>query len=418
MSSHGRIVTSQRREEELNENHSENYSQMYEEVDLMELIMVLWRKKWLIILLTLSFMLAAFIISKAISPTYEAVLSLRIREPFLANIPLTFSYDQTAPTQLIPEKPTTAEVITLFQSPSIMKAVQERYGGESWEAIKNRLSIEAPDKTDIITLKATGENPAASVALVTTWADIATERYHAQATETLQTTLNELVSKYNSSKAELDQLRAEMTAFNETNNIQVLRKQLEVLTTTMVEYQNEMHELSIQIEELESKVNSYRDSLANRDSLARNTVSQEVIGAIAIVENESALAAARARKEAIEPLLASIEQQINQLQKDLATKQAAEQQLRSRIEQIETVHATLSRQYEQARLIQSVPLSYFQQIGEPIPPENPVKPRTLLNVAIAAVLGVFVGVGLALFLEYFDDYKKQQTGNVGKTVNV
>jgi len=407
MSSHGRIVTSQRREEELNENHSENYSQMYEEVDLMELIMVLWRKKWLIILLTLSFMLAAFIISKAISPTYEAVLSLRIREPFLANIP-----------QLIPEKPTTAEVITLFQSPSIMKAVQERYGGESWEAIKNRLSIEAPDKTDIITLKATGENPAASVALVTTWADIATERYHAQATETLQTTLNELVSKYNSSKAELDQLRAEMTAFNETNNIQVLRKQLEVLTTTMVEYQNEMHELSIQIEELESKVNSYRDSLANRDSLARNTVSQEVIGAIAIVENESALAAARARKEAIEPLLASIEQQINQLQKDLATKQAAEQQLRSRIEQIETVHATLSRQYEQARLIQSVPLSYFQQIGEPIPPENPVKPRTLLNVAIAAVLGVFVGVGLALFLEYFDDYKKQQTGNVGKTVNV
>lgn len=410
MSSHGRIVTSQRREEELNENHSENYSQMYEEVDLMELIMVLWRKKWLIILLTLSFMLAAFIISKAISPTYEAVLSLRIREPFLANIPLTFSYDQTAPTQLIPEKPTTAEVISLFQSPSIMKAVQERYGGESWEAIKNRLSIEAPDKTDIITLKATGENPAASVALVTTWADIATERYHAQVTETLQTTLNELVSKYNSSKAELDQLRAEMTAFNETNNIQVLRKQLEVLTTTMVEYQNEMHELSIQIEELESKVNSYRDSLA------RNTVSQEVIDSI--VENESALAAARARKEAIEPLLASIEQQINQLQKDLATKQAAEQQLRSRIEQIETVHATLSRQYEQARLIQSVPLSYFQQIGEPIPPENPVKPRTLLNVAIAAVLGVFVGVGLALFLEYFDDYKKQQTGNVGKTVNV
>ncbi len=78
----------------------------------------------------------------------------------------------------------------------------------------------------------------------------------------------------------------------------------------------------------------------------------------------------------------------------------------------------MSRQYEQARLIQSVPLSYFQQIGEPIPPENPVKPRTLLNVAIAAVLGVFVGVGLALFLEYFDDYKKQQTGNVGKTVNV
>lgn len=410
MSSHGRIVTSQRREEELNENHSENYSQMYEEVDLMELIMVLWRKKWLIILLTLSFMLAAFIISKAISPTYEAVLSLRIREPFLANILLTFSYGQTAPTQLIPEKPTTAEVISLFQSPSIMKAVQERYGGESWEAIKNRLSIEAPDKTDIITLKATGENPAASVALVTTWADIATERYHAQVTETLQTTLNELVSKYNSSKAELDQLRAEMTAFNETNNIQVLRKQLEVLTTTMVEYQNEMHELSIQIEELESKVNSYRDSLA------RNTVSQEVIDSI--VENESALAAARARKEAIEPLLASIEQQINQLQKDLATKQAAEQQLRSRIEQIETVHATLSRQYEQARLIQSVPLSYFQQIGEPIPPENPVKPRTLLNVAIAAVLGVFVGVGLALFLEYFDDYKKQQTGNVGKTVNV
>lgn len=398
---------------------SENYNETYEEIDLMELIMILVKKKWLIVLLALGAMVAAFIASNLMSPEYEATLSLRVREPFVANILLTPSYEpnQAASTTspslksaLIPEKPPVEEIVRMFQSPSIMREIQETYGANSWEAIRSRLSIEAPSKTNMIVLKATGDSPESSVSLVTTWAKIATDRYHAQVEETLHATFSELSSKYSSSKIELDNILAEIVRFNEENNIQTLLAQLEVLTTSMVEYQNEMQELAIQINELESKVNSYRESLS------RNTVSQEIVDAL--VENESALAAAKARRKAIEPIFATMDQQVKDLQVQLATKQAAEQQLRSRMQQIEATHSSLSKKYEQVRLLQSVPLSYFQVIGEPIPPEHPIKPRTLLNVAIAGVLGVFVGIGLAFFLEYFEDYKKRQANSETKVLSV
>jgi len=36
-------------------------------------------------------------------------------------------------------------------------------------------------------------------------------------------------------------------------------------------------------------------------------------------------------------------------------------------------------------------------------PVNPIKPRLLMNVAVAFVLGILVAVGLAFVIEYFDD---------------
>ncbi len=37
------------------------------------------------------------------------------------------------------------------------------------------------------------------------------------------------------------------------------------------------------------------------------------------------------------------------------------------------------------------------------PPENPIAPRPLSNMAVAGVLGIMIAVGLAFFLEYLDD---------------
>lgn len=49
-------------------------------------------------------------------------------------------------------------------------------------------------------------------------------------------------------------------------------------------------------------------------------------------------------------------------------------------------------------------------LTEAIPPENPspVSPNPLLNIAIAVVLGIMVGVGLAFLLEYLDNTLKTE----------
>jgi capsular polysaccharide biosynthesis protein len=47
-----------------------------------------------------------------------------------------------------------------------------------------------------------------------------------------------------------------------------------------------------------------------------------------------------------------------------------------------------------------------QVIDKAQPPENPVKPRPKLNMAIAGVLGIMAGVFLAFLLEYMDNTLK------------
>ena len=40
------------------------------------------------------------------------------------------------------------------------------------------------------------------------------------------------------------------------------------------------------------------------------------------------------------------------------------------------------------------------------PPLNPIKPRILMNIAVAFILGLLIAVGLAFVIEYFDDTVK------------
>ena len=44
-----------------------------------------------------------------------------------------------------------------------------------------------------------------------------------------------------------------------------------------------------------------------------------------------------------------------------------------------------------------------QVMDQAFPPDSPIAPRRLLNMAVAGVLGVMIAVGLAFLLEYMDD---------------
>ena len=62
----------------------------------------------------------------------------------------------------------------------------------------------------------------------------------------------------------------------------------------------------------------------------------------------------------------------------------------------------LAKRYEEARISEVMEPTDVQIVDVAIAPERPIKPRKTLNVAIAAVLGLFVGTGLAFALEYMN----------------
>jgi tyrosine-protein kinase Etk/Wzc len=68
----------------------------------------------------------------------------------------------------------------------------------------------------------------------------------------------------------------------------------------------------------------------------------------------------------------------------------------------ETVYTLLTAQYEQAKLAEARDTPTVQVLDQAIPAEKKSKPSIRLNMAIAGVLALFVGIFLAFFLEYMD----------------
>ena len=68
----------------------------------------------------------------------------------------------------------------------------------------------------------------------------------------------------------------------------------------------------------------------------------------------------------------------------------------------EQVYLLLRNRYEEVRITEAMQTSRVTVIDPGIVPQVPVRPRKTLNVAIAAALGVVVGVSLALLQEFLD----------------
>ncbi len=79
----------------------------------------------------------------------------------------------------------------------------------------------------------------------------------------------------------------------------------------------------------------------------------------------------------------------------------------------ETIYTMLRQRYEELRITEAQEAANVSVLDPAIVPQRPVKPRKMLNVAIAGFLGVFVGVGLAFVLELIDTTVQEPGGDRG-----
>lgn len=86
-----------------------------------------------------------------------------------------------------------------------------------------------------------------------------------------------------------------------------------------------------------------------------------------------------------------------------ATDDAQKARLEASVAQHRTTYSTLLANAQQAKLAEAQ-ASNNLVVSEPaIVPETPVRPRTLTNALLAAVIGALLAVGAAFLIEYLDD---------------
>ena len=74
----------------------------------------------------------------------------------------------------------------------------------------------------------------------------------------------------------------------------------------------------------------------------------------------------------------------------------------------ENTYTRLRSKHEEIQLSEALQGSEIYVIDKAIVPDKPIKPRKLLNTAIAGILGLFIAVGVAFVLEHTDKLKHGQ----------
>jgi non-specific protein-tyrosine kinase len=116
-------------------------------------------------------------------------------------------------------------------------------------------------------------------------------------------------------------------------------------------------------------------------------------------------------KENLARQLAIIEEDMKATQQAIAALQSSTSaidqaeltRLRSTLTQYQASYATLLKSYEEIRLAEAQAMDNVVVAEPAVVPRYPVKPNTLQNTLLAAVVGCMLAVGVAFLIEYLDD---------------
>ena len=109
---------------------------------------------------------------------------------------------------------------------------------------------------------------------------------------------------------------------------------------------------------------------------------------------------------------ANLEQEIANTEADIARtteelRQATDDEQKTRLEtslaQYRSTYSNLVSSYQQARLAEAQALDNIVLSEPAIVADTPVRPRTLTNTLLAAIVGALVALGAAFLIEYLDD---------------
>ena len=148
------------------------------------------------------------------------------------------------------------------------------------------------------------------------------------------------------------------------------------------------------IDEARSNLNSEANNIVMARAPSSNPVHIALIQAK--IQSEASVEAGKAQSVAIK---GEVDKRLNALTA-MPDKQAKLVRLTRDAKVTEQMYIMMAQRYEEARINEVMTPRDVQVVDDAELPIIPISPKKFLNVSIAALLGLFVGLGLAFMLEY------------------
>lgn len=431
-----------------------------EEMDLIEYWHIIVKRRRLIGIVFVVTIIAAALFSFLSDPVYEATTTLMVRDQGSAAQMMLF--DSMGGTV----RNAAQNYVQIMKSRTILEPVLTKLGWDdiSLTAVDKQLVIQPIQGTDILRLSMQSTDPEKAQQFVNTLSDVfidwnrhsrqedqrsarlfieaqlesvsadlrkAEERLREyRENERALSPSNETIARINqltSLEADLAEVRVALVETQE--RITQVRTQLadqdETLlsTTTIAEnpfvaqYRSRLADLEIslsgarerytdkhpsvlalqaEIEDVRQKLSEQVQRVISTETRTINPIHRELYGSLINLEVE--LMALQSREQALRSLVADSEAELT----SLPAKELELARLMREAQVLEELYIMLMKRNEETRIAEAMQTADVQVIDRAVLPERPVKPRIKLNIAIAGVLGLFIGVGLAFLLDFMD----------------
>ena len=407
------------------------------EVDLRDYIRVLWREKWIVIVTFFVAVGTALGISYILPKQYQTETALLILPPLAREVggevagtvysPETYKSLALA-SDLLQE--VAGEVYPEDERPSV-RDLQDRIKVE----IEQTTAKEFPGRFPLyLRVSFTGTDPEKLQQLAQAWTEGFTAR-------NAQLFMSRAAQSYEYIKENFDEVEEELLAkeeekrrYQQENPLEVLQAEVAVLQTNYKTYLDQLEEKRRELASKEATLAALKEALAQEPEyltlertvsnealwnfLAQRATPEELSSLPSLTLEDQQLnsvylnlrsqfASTQVAVKTLQEEIAYLESALSATLAELKEKQARLVEVQAELERLDREISVLKSSYtslagklQEARIAKAETAEPIRVVEAPVVPERPVGPNKKMNVAVAGVLGLFVGVLLAFFAHY------------------
>lgn len=419
----------------------------YDEISLRELIEALLKGWKLISIITAVCVLVAGVYSfYIVEPTYEAKSMLMAS---FATDKLTSINKSGESVEAILSTISTYPVLTIqtykeqIKSPRVLQQVMEELNLAEKEItrteLRDMISLEAIKDTNLIEIKVTHSDPKLASDIANTVAkrftEFVTDISREQASKSskfLKTQIESEKQKLDEASLELKKIMAQPRGVDELTSEQEAKLSLlSQYKVDIVEKEVELSKLKVGLAVAEEELKSTPKILVTNKSVSEDQILSNIISeknnksaaetAGIIMQNEEIninylelstkiseykmmVSELEKELEIITKKIDETQEEIELIQSELAEKKHQLNLVQRNVDIAQATYDAFLKKYEETRVAEITEMgeSTINIVSQAPIPIKPVAPRKMLNVAIAGVLGMMVGVFIVFFRDYWE----------------
>ena len=401
-----------------------------EEIDLREYINVLLKRKGIIILIFLIAVITAALVSFFyLKPVYEASAIIAVSKPKIIN-------------SLIDEI-SIEDYKNLIKDVEIEEELMQKLNLDKPPTevilydLERMITIEIPKDTNLIKINLQAANPKLTKDIINIWATLFVEKNKKLYFDEVKKAKIGVEDKLKHAEQDFFEIEEKMIEFNETY-VKTIKDEINYKTTKILSFKSRLIDIQLSFEKENAKkeqvitaMNEQEKVFKLNKSIVDDQFFQQLISNITDANLE--IANLTYISEVANPIYYNLAQQLismnieinslaaeeNQLEKNINDFNISLKGLREELTEKKLILSQLNREYsakeilynifykqaEEIRLTETAEADLLKIASLAYEPRAPIKPNKKLNILIAGVLGLFVGIFVAFFLEFWQKGK-------------